>query len=64
MNDINLQAANRKIQSIYKILETMELARLGIWEAHKPALDSILLEFHKLGFELDATTVSDLTANK
>jgi predicted nucleic acid-binding protein len=51
---------NAKVQSVNKIIETMELCRLGVWEEHRPAIDSILRDLHRAGFEISKRTLNEI----
>jgi hypothetical protein len=53
--------AHRILNQVSRIVTTIELCRDGVWEDHKPALDSILRDFHAIGyFELSPSTLKEL----
>jgi hypothetical protein len=43
-----LRNASQTLNAVARIVTTIELCRDGIWEEHKPALDSILRDFDKI----------------
>jgi predicted nucleic acid-binding protein len=52
--------ALQSVQSVNNIIETMELCRLGVWEEHRPAIDSILRDLHRAGFEISKRTLNEI----
>lgn len=55
-----IMQALQQVQSVNKIIETMELCRLGVWEEHRPAIDSILRDLHRAGFEISKRTLNEI----
>lgn len=53
MTEIEKRQASM-LRATRRIIETIELCRLGVWEEHRPALDSILRDFKAAGFDVDA----------
>jgi hypothetical protein len=52
MTEIEKRQASM-LRATRRIIETIELCRLGVWEEHRPALDSILRDFKSAGFDVD-----------
>lgn len=53
-----------QLRAVARIINTIELCREGVWEEHKPALDSILRDFNQAGFDIDPETLAEVTSER
>jgi len=60
----SLGVALEHINAVARIITTIELCREGVWEEHKPALDSILRDFDQAGFDINPKTLAEVTSER
>jgi hypothetical protein len=55
---------NQTLNAVARIITTIELCREGVWEEHKPALDSILRDLNQAGFYISPDTLAEVTSER
>jgi hypothetical protein len=60
----SLGFAVQQLNAVARIITTIELCREGVWEEHKPALDSILRDFNQAGFDISPDTLAEVTSER